>query len=237
MSGRTIDLNADLGEGFPNDKELLARVTSTSISCGAHAGDPNTMLQTLLEARRRGAMVGAHPSYPDRGKFGRRPMDLPPRYVTQMIVQQVESLASFANHLKMHIRFVKPHGALYNQAQSEESIANSVIAAVKQLWLPLVGQPGTLLETLAREKGVLYFAEGFPDRRYGKDGKLVPRTRKNAVLHDRTEIEEQVVRLVEQDVATLCIHGDDPRAVENADIVRDILYRHRIRLKSFVFDV
>jgi UPF0271 protein len=230
---RAIDLNADLGEGFSNDAALLARVTSASVACGAHAGDPAAITRTLSEALGRGVAVGAHPGYADRAEFGRRELHLPPGAVTRLIVEQVDSLGSLTAPLGVPIRFVKPHGALYNQAQREEDVAAEVVAALSQLGLPLLGQPASVLESCACAAGVRYIAEGFPDRRYREDGRLLPRSQAGAILHDPAEIEARVVRLVEQGVMTLCIHGDDPRAVANADTVRAILDRQGIVLRSF----
>jgi UPF0271 protein len=233
MTERSIDLNADLGEGFPNDAALLARVTSASIACGAHAGDPATMAGALSEALARRVAVGAHPGYADRAEFGRRELQLPPGAVSRLIVEQVESLGSIAARFAAPLRFVKPHGALYNQAQREEDVAAEVVAALLQVGLPLLGQPASILEARARAAGVRYITEGFPDRRYQSDGRLMPRSQAGAILHDPAEIEAQVVRLVEQGVMTLCIHGDDPRAVANAETVRAILDRQGIALRSF----
>jgi UPF0271 protein len=234
MSQRTIDLNADLGEGCPSDAALLARVSSASIACGAHAGDRSTMAATLAEAQRRGVIVGAHPGYADRAAFGRRELRLPPLEVERLIVEQVEVLRSVGSSLGVTIGFVKPHGALYNQAQKEDEVAAAVIAALARLQCPLLGQPGSLLEVRARKAGVRYVTEGFPDRRYRADGRLVPRSDPDAIVHDPAEMEAQVARLVAEGVMTLCIHGDDPRSVANADRVRGILERQGIILRSFV---
>jgi UPF0271 protein len=233
VTEQSMDLNADLGEGFPNDAALLARVTSASIACGAHAGDPATISRTLSEALSRGVAVGAHPGYADRAEFGRRELHLPPGTVTRLIVEQVEWLNSLAAPLGVPIRFVKPHGALYNQAQREEDVAGEVVTALLQFGLPLLGQPASLLEARARAAGVRYITEGFPDRRFREDGRLMPRSEPGAILHDPAEIEAQVVRLVAQGVMTLCIHGDDPRAVANAETVRAILARQGIVLRCF----
>jgi UPF0271 protein len=233
MSEPAIDLNADLGEGFPNDALLLARVSSASVACGAHAGEPHAIAQTLSEALGRGVAIGAHPGYQDRAGFGRREQHLPPGAVTALVIEQVEHLRTLASALNVPVRFVKPHGALYNQAQREDAVAAEVVAALRQLGLPLLGQPGSLLEARAREAGIRYITEGFPDRRYSADGRLVPRSQAGAVLDDPAEIEAQVVRLVGDGVTTLCIHGDDPRAVANADTVRGILERQGIIVRSF----
>ncbi len=229
----SIDLNADLGEGFPNDRALLGLVTSASISCGAHAGSPDVIRQTLRDARDRGIAVGAHPGYPDCEHFGRREQEMGSEAVLGLILEQVETLGVLAAEVGVPIRFLKPHGALYNQAQRQPEIARGVVAAALELGLPLLGQPGTLLESLAKAQGVRYLAEGFPDRRYRDDGSLVPRGQPDAVLHDPAEVEAQLVRLAtEGRVETLCIHGDDPRAVANAELVRRVLESHGIRVAS-----
>jgi UPF0271 protein len=226
-----IDVNADLGEGFPNDARLLGLVTSASVSCGGHAGDRETILATLGLARGAGVEVGSHPGYADREEFGRRPQAVESDQVWRLVVDQHAALDRLAGEVGAVLRFVKPHGALYNQAQSEEQVARGVIAAVRSLELPVLGQPGGVLQRLAREAGVVFVAEGFPDRRYLPDGRLVPRSQPGAVLHDPAEVEAQVVRLVAEGVQTLCIHGDDPDAVRNAGAVRAVLRRHTIEAR------
>ncbi len=231
----TIDLNADLGEGCGNDRPLLERVSSASIGCGAHAGDPASIRQTLLWALELGVAVGAHPGYADRPNFGRRAQRIGAAEVTRLILEQVGALQTLARAAGLSVRFLKPHGALYNQAQHEEPVARGVIAAARQLHLPLLGQPDTLLEGLARADRLRFVAEGFPDRRYDARGALVPRTEPGAVLHDPAEIEQQVVRLVaDKRVATLCIHGDEPAAVANADRIRQALDRAGIAIRTFL---
>ncbi|MBV8554177.1 MAG: LamB/YcsF family protein, partial [Planctomycetaceae bacterium] len=122
----------------------------------------------------------------------------------------------------------------YNQAQRQPHVAEGVIAALARLHLPVLGQPRSVVEARAKAQGVRFVAEGFPERRYRPDGRLVPRDEEGAVLTDPDEIEAQVIWLIEQGVATLCIHGDDPHAVEKADRVRAVLRRHRVAPKSFV---
>lgn len=231
---RTIDLNADLGEGCPNDEAILQIVTSASISCGAHAGEPAGIEHTLRHAATRGIIIGAHPGYSDREGFGRRERQTSADEVETLILDQVAFLARLAGSVGARIQFVKPHGALYNQAQRDATVARGVIAAAVHLGLPVLGQPGSTLEALAAEAGSRYIAEGFPDRRYQADGRLVPRSDPRAVLDDPAELEAQVVRLAESSVETLCIHGDDPRAVANATLVRSLLNRNGIALKGFV---
>jgi UPF0271 protein len=232
---RSIDLNADLGEGFANDRALLALVTSASICCGAHAGTALAIRATLRDAATRGVCVGAHPGYPDREGFGRREQKYSALEVSDLVSRQITELMSLAAEESSAVIYLKPHGALYNQAQREPEVARGVVAAARKFNLPLLGQPGSVLETEARRQEVVYVVEGFPDRRYRADGSLTPRTEAGAVLHEPDEIAEQVLRLLrEKQVATLCIHGDEPGAVANARLVRDVLNRRGIAARSFM---
>jgi 5-oxoprolinase (ATP-hydrolysing) subunit A len=233
---KSIDLNADLGEGFPNDGALLELVTSASICCNGHAGSPDMIQQTLDQAAARGVVVGAHPGYQDREGFGRRDQEMTWKEVRALILDQLGIINTLAAEAGLTVRFLKPHGALYNQAQRQSEIALGVIASVDgEFPMPLIGQPGTLLEQLAVSRSIPYISEGFPDRRYRDDGSLVPRTEPDAILHDPADIEAQVLRLVEEGrAATLCIHGDDPRAVANAELVRQALTRRGISIRNFL---
>jgi UPF0271 protein len=229
---RSIDLNADLGEGASHDAELMGRITSASISCGAHAGDRATILDTLRLAKSRGVCVGAHPGYADREGFGRREMSATAAEVHRLILDQVRELDGLAAGVGLALRFLKPHGALYNQAQRQPEIAFGVLDAAEFLQLPVLGQPGSLLHAEAARRGVRYVTEGFADRRYQADGRLVPRDQPNAHLHDPVEVEAQVLRLVDEGVDTLCLHGDDPGVVAHADVLCAILQRHEIARKG-----
>jgi 5-oxoprolinase (ATP-hydrolysing) subunit A len=232
---KAIDLNADLGEGFPNDRVLLGLVTSASICCGAHAGSPDVIRRTLLDARECGVVVGAHPGFDDREGFGRRERNLTAKQVTDLVKNQVAGLIAIAAELGMQVEYVKPHGALYNQAQRQPEIAEGVVVALRQFSLPILGQPGSIIEGKARESALRYITEGFPDRRYRADGSLVPRSERDAIIYEPGEMEAQVVRLVREGrVETLCIHGDDPRAVFIARFVRLVLDRHGIAIRRFM---
>jgi UPF0271 protein len=232
----SIDLNADLGEGFPNDQTLLALVTSASVCCNAHAGSPEVIRRTLDQAAARGVVVGAHPGYRDREGFGRREQEMTWKEIRTLIVDQLGVIATLAAEAGLTVRFLKPHGALYHQAQRQSEIALGVIASLESMFpIPLIGQPGTLLERMAASRSLPYIPEGFPDRRYRDDGSLVPRHEPDAILHEPAQIEAQVLRLVNEGrVATLCIHGDDPCAVANAELVRKVLSRHGISIRSFL---
>jgi 5-oxoprolinase (ATP-hydrolysing) subunit A len=235
VARRAIDLNADLGEGFPNDVALLDRVSSASVSCGAHAGDVDAIRRTLRAAAERGVVVGAHPGYRDREGFGRREQDLSAEEVALLVLDQIADLDRLGRDVGTPIRFVKPHGALYNQAQRQESIARGLVQAVAQWGLPLLGQPRTPLETLARSAGLRYVAEGFPDRRYRPDGSLTPRSEPGAVLSDLEAVAANVRTLLADDrVATLCVHGDEPSAVDVADQLRTVVTSRGIAVRSFL---
>ncbi len=232
---RFIDLNADLGEGFPNDLELLHMVTSASVSCGAHAGDFDTIIPILERGERLGVVLGAHPSLPDRENFGRRERPISMSEAEDLVSDQVYILDRVACEHSARILFVKPHGALYNQAQRDEDVACGVVEACARFELPILGQPGSMVERLARGMGVAFFAEGFPDRRYDAHGFLVPRDQPGAVITDPREIQAHTIDLLRSGrFASLCIHGDDPRAVENARLVRAILVEFGIVARSFL---
>ncbi len=230
--GPTIDLNADLGEGFPHDDAILARVTSASICCGAHASDPATIVRTLHAAAAHRVVVGAHPGYADRANFGREVSAATTAEVEALIRSQFADLDALARSVGVPLRFVKPHGALYHQAQREPAIALGVVRAMVRIGLPLVGMPGSLLEAEADRVGVPFRSEGFPERRYRPDGSLAPRGEPGAVLDTPEAIASQAVALARRGLATLCVHGDAPHAVEWADVIREALARAGVAVRS-----
>jgi UPF0271 protein len=233
----SIDLNADLGEGFPWDEVMLTLVSSASVCCGAHAGSIEHSDITLARAASQGVIVGAHPGYADRTRFGREPMALSTSEVRQLIVDQVGALQSLAEAEGSRISYVKPHGALYNQAQVDPTIALGVIEAVSELGLPVLGLPGgELARELAKQAAsVRFIAEGFADRRYTEEGTLVPRTQAGATLKDETAIRDQAARLIAAgQVQTLCLHGDDPRCVESAQLLRRVLAELGVSIRPFL---
>ena len=157
------------------------------------------------------------------------------REVESLILEQVETLRTLASEVGLLVRFSSPTEPSTTRCETQEPVAQGVLLAARRLGLPLLGQPGTLLERLARGLDVRMIAEGFPDRRYRGPDALVPRSEAGAVLHDPVEIELQAVRLVKEGrAATLCVHGDEPGAVANADLMRQVLGRNRIVIRSFV---
>jgi 5-oxoprolinase (ATP-hydrolysing) subunit A len=231
---RTIDLNADLGEGFPWDYALLGRVTSASVCCGFHAGDPETSYRTLCWAGERGVVVGAHPGYPDRENFGRRDQAIPGEMLESMIVTQLVALGTLAARAGVAVKYVKPHGALYNQAQRDRDVAEHLLRPLSRRNLPVLCQPESFVEEVAIGLAIPFVLEGFADRRYQADGRLVPRSEPNASLEDPAEIRAQILALVDRGIETICIHGDDPRSVDLADLVLATLKEAGVEPRSFV---
>ncbi len=237
---RTLDLNADVGESFGpyvigDDAGLMPLISSANVACGAHAGDPGIMRRTVELARAHGVAVGAHPGYPDLQGFGRRPMHLTESEIVDLLLYQVGALEAIARSAGVTLRHLKPHGALYNQAESDVALAAALVRAVRAFGRPLrlIGRAGSAMERAAREAGLSFAAEAFADRRYRPDGSLTPRSQPGAVISDPEAVAKQVRSLVmsfsvEADdgtrvsltFETLCVHGDTPGAVGLASRIR-----------------
>jgi UPF0271 protein len=228
-----IDLNADLGEGAGSDAEMMPLITSANVCCGLHAGGPGEIAKTLGLAHKHGVVVGAHPGYADREHFGRRELRLGNQELVALCVYQLGALDAMAGALGLGVRYVKPHGALYNQACRDRNIADLFVIAAAQFRLPVFGLPGSQLEAACRDR-VPFFPEGFADRRYRPDGSLVPRAEPDAFVHDPEEAVQQVEWLIrERGVRTICVHGDNPQAVAFTKAVRDALLARGFTLKPF----
>lgn len=250
----TIDLNADLGEGFgawpaPADAELFPLVTSASVACGFHAGDPGLMRDTCAAAAAQGVVIGAHPGYPDLLGFGRRELGATPGEIAGYVAYQVGALAACAALAGARVRYVKPHGALYNRAAREPGVARAVAEAVRAVdpGLALLGLAGSALIAAAREAGLRAVPEGFLDRAYRPDGSLVPRDLPGALIEDPAVAADRAVHLVRDGtlratdgtllsirVESLCVHGDGPRAADLLRAVRARLAAEGIRPAPFM---
>ena len=243
----TIDLNADLGEGDRYDDELLQVVSTCNIACGGHAGDRSSMASTVAAAIANGVCVGAHPGYPDRDGFGRVSRYLAGDALYEALTQQVTELADIAAELGARLTHVKPHGALYNDAVHDRSLADIIarVTAEAPGKPALMGMANTELEFAAERHDLDFIAEAFVDRAYEPDGTLVSRAEPGAVHSDLAVATTQAVGLAEAgrvtarngDVITvkadtLCIHGDTPGAAEAARAVRDVLESHGIRIRA-----
>ncbi len=237
----TIDLNADLGEGFgryrlESDAELLALVSSANVACGFHAGDPLVMRETVSRAVARRVVIGAHPSYPDLLGFGRRDLAASPEEIEAYVVYQVGALAAFCGAHGTKLSYVKPHGALYNRAARDGGAARAIARAIRSVdpTLILLGLDGTSMLTEAAAEGIDVAREAFVDRAYQPDGHLVPRTQPGAVLDDIPSIVERAVRMVTERFViaidgtrrivrpdSLCVHGDGSHAVAIVRALRE----------------
>ena len=248
-----MDLNSDLGEGFGHwtlgdDDALLEIVTSANVACGFHAGDAPTMRRVCEQAARRGVAIGAQVGYRDLPGFGRRFIDMEPDVLTAEVLYQLGALDALARVAGSRVRYVKPHGALYNTVVTCEPQAAAVVRAVREHdpALPLLGLPGSALLRLAEDAGLPVVREAFADRAYTPDGALVPRRLPGAVLHDPGQIAQRCVAMATglpvADVEgrplhltpdSLCVHGDTPGAVDIARRVRAALTAADVRLAPF----
>lgn len=249
-----IDLNSDLGESYGawkmgNDDQILSVVSSANIACGFHAGDPQNILKTLKQAAQRNVAVGAHVSYPDLVGFGRRKMDLSYDELFADVLYQISALQGLAEVAGTRIKYVKPHGALYNTIATDLEQAQAVIDAIQQYDanLVLVGLAGSPLIPFARKQGLAVVSEAFADRAYHNNGTLVSRRLDNAVIHDTGLVAQRVLDMVLKggvesiegeftkiQADTICVHGDTMGAVQMAQEIRQTLLAQHIQIRNFV---
>jgi UPF0271 protein len=247
------DLNADLGESFGawrlgDDEALLEVVTSANVACGFHAGDPVTMTRVCAAAAAAGVTIGAQVGYRDLAGFGRRRMDVAPADLLADVLYQVGALEACARAAGTAVRYLKPHGALYNTVADDPIQAGAVVAAVVAYdpALPVLGLPGSELEAAAAAAGVPFVAEAFADRGYTPGGRLVPRSEPHALHDSEAAVVAQAVSIVRDrkvrtpngdvvtvDAASLCLHGDTPGAVTLARAVRAALTEVGVTLTPF----
>ena len=234
-----IDLNCDLGESFGRynlgeDAAMMALITSANIACGFHAGDPDVMACTVALAREHGVNIGAHPGYPDLQGFGRRRLDLTPQEIVHALIYQLGALQAFVKIAGLSLTHVKPHGALYNLASQDAQVAMAVADGVAAYdpALILVGLAGSALIQAGRSVGLQTANEGFPDRAYLADGNLSPRSQPGALITNPEAVAENALKLIRDGIKvdgksvridTLCLHGDNPHAVQNARALREKL--------------
>lgn len=249
----TIDINSDLGEGYGiwqmgDDARMLDLVSSANVACGFHAGDPQTILTTVRAAAARGVAIGAHISYPDRVGFGRRPMDLSQAELCADAIYQIGALQGICTAAGARLRYVKPHGALYNTIAINARQGAAVIEAICAVDpdLILMGLAGAPILRHAAEAGLATVAEAFADRAYAPTGQLVSRREPGAVLHDPEMIARRMLRLATEGVIeaidgsplrlhadSICVHGDSPDAVSVAARIRAVLQIGGVSIRSF----
>ena len=247
-----IDLNCDMGESFGawrmgNDAALMDYVSSVNIACGFHAGDARVIRKTVEIAIKKGVSIGAHPSFPDLQGFGRREMKLSTEEIFDIVLYQISAVKGICESLGTKLRHVKPHGALYNQAAKDKSMAKAIAEAVKSVDknLTLYGLSGSDLISEAEKFGLVTASEVFADRTYTDDGSLTPRSDFGALIQDTEQSVAQVLQMINDQTVTattgekiplkadtVCIHGDGKNALEFAKTIREKLLKNGIEVSS-----
>ena len=247
-----IDLNSDVGESWGTwklpDEQMLEVVSSANIACGSHAGDPLTIRRTAASAAANGVAIGAHISYRDLAGFGRRFIDYDLDELAAEVLFQLGALQAMAAAAGSQISYVKPHGAMYNAITTHQDQAKAVVDTIAEYnpQLPILLLPGGYALEYARAQGLRGVSEAFADRAYNPDGTLMSRREPGAVLHDPSEVVENMLRLtqdgvliahdgtrIETEAESICTHGDSPGAVVMARAVRDALLKEGIEIRSF----
>jgi UPF0271 protein len=255
-----IDLNSDLGESFGVytlglDEEVIPHLTSANIACGFHGGDPGVMRKTVAIAKRFGVEVGAHPGFPDLMGFGRRNIDATVEEIQDYVVYQVGALQAFAQATGLKLQHVKPHGALYNMAVANpkiwDAMAGAVVKANREVILVVLASSNrNILVEMGKRHGIRVAFEAFPDRAYKSDGSLAPRKEKGAVIHDHEVVAQRALKMalegkviatdgaeIDLKADTLCVHGDNPAAVQMVKKIRESLKASGVEvtaLKNFL---
>lgn len=247
-----VDLNSDLGESFGaysigHDAEMFELITSANVACGFHGGDPLVMHRTLSLAREKGVGVGAHPSVMDLWGFGRRRIvGEDPADIERILIYQIGAIRGMAQAVGVPVTHFKAHGSLANASAVDRDLADACTRAVRAIdpEMIFVALPGTQQERAARDAGLRIAREAYADRAYDEDGTLVSRTREGAVIHDAEAAAERVVGMVKNrcvkaitgreiplQFETICVHGDNPQAVEMARRIRAALLREGVAIR------
>jgi UPF0271 protein len=247
-----VDINCDLGESFGafkvgNDAEIMPHITSANVACGFHAGDPVTIAQTISLAKRHKVAVGAHPSFPDVVGFGRREMKLALEEAEDYVLYQISAVYGFARGAGVGLQHVKPHGALYNMAAKDQSLARAIVKGVQKFDADLIvfAPPGSALADVAARAKLRVAFEFFADRAYDPDMSLVSRSQEGSMVRDVRRLVKRAVDAVKQGtvesidgrvlklgrVDTICVHGDTPNAVRLTQALRKGLAKAKIRVE------
>lgn len=247
-----IDINCDLGESFGNytvgnDELIMPYISSANIACGFHAGDPLVMEDTVKLALRNNINIGAHPGYPDLQGFGRRSMKMSATEIRTMLVYQIAALKGITESLGGKLEHVKPHGALYNDAVRSDEIATAIIEAVEQIdpSLKLFALAGSNIHELAKNRNLRTVNEVFADRAYMPTGELAPRSLEGAVIHDTEISKSRVLQMIKENkveaingeiieikAESICIHGDNPEAIQMAKTLYQFLNDQGVQIKG-----
>ncbi|WP_104140255.1 LamB/YcsF family protein [Arthrobacter sp. ZGTC131] len=249
----TMDLNSDVGESFGrwtlgDDQAMFRSVTSANVACGFHAGDPSVIRSTCRKAAEAGVVIGAHVGYRDLAGFGRRFLDIEPNELADDVVYQIGALQALAAAEGSRVKYVKPHGGLYNAIVHHTAQAQAVVDAVKSVdpGLPIMGLPGSEVLRLAEASGLRAVPEAFADRAYTPEGTLVSRSLPGSVLEDPAQVAEHVLRMATESAVravdgsilkiraeSICVHGDSPGAVAMAAAVKSALNGAGVSLAAF----
>jgi UPF0271 protein len=250
MTDYKVDINCDMGESFGAytlgmDEEIIKYISSANIACGFHAGDPHVMDHTVELAAKGDVSVGVHPSFNDLVGFGRRKIDMDPEKVKNIMTYQIGALDAFARSHGLNLQHVKPHGALNNMASTDYNLARAIAQAIKEVdqGLIFVALGGSAMYKAAQDQGLRAASEVFADRAYNKDGTLVSRKYEGAVLEDSAVVKERVLRMVKDGEVetingellkvkpdTVCVHGDNPAAVELVQKVTSDLKNNNVKI-------
>ncbi|MEO1263030.1 MAG: 5-oxoprolinase subunit PxpA [Bacteroidota bacterium] len=248
-----IDINCDMGESFGqyrvgNDDAIFPYITSSNIACGFHGGDPVHIEKTINSAIEHGVQIGAHPSYPDLGGFGRRFMQVKKSELKSILKYQIAAIKGLVECKGAKLIYVKPHGALYNQAARDEAETTVIIEALQEIdpTLILMGLAGSTTERVCKKRDITFVAEAFADRKYEPDGSLRSRLKPGAVIHDPEEAAAQVLSIVKEKkvlahggleipivAQSICIHGDNPTAIDILKKIEVALAENNILKKGF----
>jgi UPF0271 protein len=251
---KVIDLNCDMGESFGNykiglDEEVIKYISSANIACGYHAGDPMVMEKTVMLAKESQVAPGAHPGFPDLMGFGRRTLEATSHEITNYIIYQVGALMAFCRACGLKLQHVKTHGKLYSNAWEDESIAKATAEAIAKLdpsilYLIMGGSKGEIAHKAGKEAGLKIAREAYPDRAYLPDGSLVSRKQPGAVIKESERVAERAVRmavekkvmaidgtLIDLQADTICVHGDNPSAVEIVRKIKNDLKKEGVEIK------
>lgn len=249
----TMDLNSDVGESFGrwtlgDDQAMFRSVTSANVACGFHAGDPSVIRSTCRKAAEAGVVIGAHVGYRDLAGFGRRFLDIDPNELADDVVYQIGALQALAAAEGARVKYVKPHGGLYNAIVRHTAQAQAVVDAIKSVdpGLPIMGLPGSEVLRLAEAAGMRAVPEAFADRAYTPEGTLVSRSLPGSVLEDPAQVAEHVLRMATESAVravdgsilkiraeSICVHGDSPGAVAMAAAVKSALSGAGVSLAAF----
>ena len=240
-----VDINCDMGEGMDHDAGIMPFISSANIACGFHAGDENTMQQTILLALQNNVAIGAHISFPDKQNFGRTEMHLALNDIHELVFQQLAIIHTIAGTLGAELHHVKPHGALYNMSARDAELAITIASAVKQFnpHLILFGLSGSHSISQAKAIGLQTASETFSDRNYNDDGSLTSRTQPNAMIADEEKMIQHVLQMIRAGTVTtvtgkkipvmaetICIHGDGQHALTFARAISSVLKKENIRV-------